>query len=100
MTTRARHRTRIGCHGLLGSFAGLTGFATNLLADVTNALAMIRLRRAHAADLGRSLAHNFTIVAKHLDDAGLLIDFEVNPGRGFHLYRMGVAHEQSQVFSL
>src|SRR6266487_3139427 len=71
MTACACERARIFCHSLLGSFPSLTGFATDLLTNITNALAVIWLGRSNAANLGRGLTNYLTVITKHLDLACL-----------------------------
>jgi hypothetical protein len=48
--------------------AGLARLAADHLAPVLHALALVRLGRAEAADLGRDLAHDFLVAPRDLDD--------------------------------
>src|SRR4029079_7185041 len=82
-------------HGLLL----LAFFAEDVLAAVLDALALVRLRLAPAADLGRDLAHLLLVDAADLDRVlvgGL--DLDAFGNREVHV--MAVAELQAQILAL
>src|SRR5579884_2601549 len=52
---------------LLTTLAGLPGLAAHDLARIADALALVRLRRAHAPDVGRHLADQLLVDPLHVD---------------------------------
>src|SRR3546814_9794800 len=72
---------------LFRSGSGLLGFLTNdVLAGVLHALALVRLRRTEAADLGRNLAHAL-LVGTGDHDLGLGRGADRDPVRGHDQHR-------------
>src|SRR6476620_12202572 len=100
MTAAACDRARIFCHGLLGSFPGLTGFATDLFASIANPFAVIGLGRSDTPDFRGGLTDDFPVITEYLDLTRFLIHFKRDSGWRRHFHRMGITDEQCQVFSL
>src|SRR3546814_362084 len=85
---------------LFRSGSGLLGFLTNdVLAGVLHALALVRLRRTEAADLGRNLAHAL-LVGTGDHDLGLGRGADRDPVRGLEQHRVRKAQRQVQVLAL
>src|SRR3546814_15856876 len=77
--------------------SGLLGFLTNdVLAGVLHALALVRLRRTAAADLGRNLAHAL-LVGTGDHDLGLGRGADRAAVRGLEQHRVRKARRQVQV---
>src|SRR5690349_25143957 len=100
MTAHPRNRTRIFRHGLLGSFPSLAGFATDLLTQITDSLAVVRLRRANTADLRCGLSDNLAVEPQHLYLTRLQVNFKRDTVRRRHLHRVGIPYKQGQVLAL
>src|SRR5215207_1989483 len=71
----------------------LTGLTADLLANVADALALVRLRRPHRTELSGYLAHQFLVRALDLD-RGVVVDRYLDPLRRLVLDRMRVANDQ------
>src|SRR5437764_11252403 len=93
----ARHRLALTSHRgdgrtllLSADLAGLAGLAADLLARVAHALALVGLRLARRADLGRDLADELLVDA---DDrqAGRTLDLEADAGRRVALDLLAVS---------
>src|SRR3990172_7975986 len=84
---------------MLGHLAGLAGLMANMLADITDALALVGFGRAHLANVGGDLADEFLVAPGHSNLARLGIHVEGNSRRGWNPHRMGEADIQDQVLS-
>src|SRR5919112_447704 len=76
---------------LLGS--RLAGLAADLLADVANALPLVRLWWPHRSELGRDLAYQLFVRPFDLDH-GVVVHRDLDAFGCLILDRMGVAHDQ------
>src|SRR2546421_265220 len=70
--------------------------ARRVLAVVADALALVRLGRAHLADARRHLADGLLVDSAHHDLRGLR-HLEVDPIRRLDLHRVRVAHSELDV---
>src|SRR6478736_7914333 len=75
--------------------AGLAGLSQNTLAGVADALALVGLWLADAADVGRDLADDFLVDAAH-DDLGLDRHLEGDAFRRLHVDRVAKTEVQAQ----
>jgi hypothetical protein len=84
---------------LLFALAGFAFLTDDKLADIADALAFVRLRRALAADFGRKLA-DFLLVAAQDAEMQSILDFDLD-GLGFcNLNRVREAQGQDQLAAL
>src|SRR5436190_3800893 len=83
---------------LSADLAGLAGLAADLLARVAHALALVGLRLACRADLGRDLADELLVDA---DDrqAGRTLDLEADAGRRVDLDLVAVAQVELELLA-
>src|SRR5438552_2918046 len=81
---------------LAADLAGLAGLATDLLARVAHALALVRLRLARGADAGSDLPDQLLVDAQH-GQLGRVLDLEADPRRRVDLDRVAVAEVELEL---
>src|SRR5678816_2804227 len=84
---------------LAADLAGLAGLATDVLAGVAHALALVRLGLAGRADLGRDLADELLVDADDRE-AGRVLDLEGDALRGIDLDRVAVAQVELELLAV
>src|SRR5688572_7362257 len=84
---RSASRERFVVIRLASDLAGLAGLAEDLFAGVPDPLALVGLRLALRADVGRGLADKLLVGAEHAE-AGRGLDPELDAGRRVDLHRM------------
>src|SRR6478752_5233123 len=84
------------CHGLL---TGLSDLATDLLARVANALALVRVGLAQLADVRRDLTDELLVDALHRE-AGRVLDGEADAGGSLDEDRVRVSERELEVRAL
>src|ERR1700687_3353170 len=94
---RIGERRRCPASLLTAAGEGLAFLATHLLIVVTNTLALVRLRLAHAPNLRGKLA-DLLLVRAADDDRGRIHQFNRDAIRRLHLNRVGIADREDNAF--
>src|ERR1035437_6563079 len=83
---------------LAADLAGLAGLAADHLAEIVDALALVRLRLPLRSDFGSDLADQLLVDARHRE-VGRVLEFEADACGRRHLELMAVAETQLQLLS-